>query len=1057
MSTTDLPTTAQPGAPSRAGLIAYFARNPVAANLLMVLFIVGGIVSGSQIPIQRFPQMDLRMVTVTVPAPGSSPQEVEEDINRRIEENILGLSGVERVITTATHGLARVDIEIAPFARSASVLLDIQNAVDSIERFPPANAEQPEVRLQEVALEVVTLAVSSSRLTEDELRVAAESVRGELLQLPTVSQVELRGTRDREISIEVHEEALRRNRLTIRRIANAVQRESVNVTFGELHTEAGGVILHTIAKRKVGEDFKDIPLLTRLDGTILRLGDVAEVRDGFVDDQTVTRFNGWPAVLVRVDAAEEQSIVEMSEDVQAWLGSYQTPEDVVIDVWSDSAKPALDRLTEIIRNGVIGALLVFICLVLVFDLRVASWIAVGIPLSFIGSLIFFGPAGLTLNMGTVFAFFLLIGIVVDDAVVVGESIAAERETGKSALDAAISGAKAVFGPILVGVVTTLLALVPFAFITSGDFQILKVFPYVALFVLLVSLAEAFLILPAHLAHERPWSLSPLKDLQEFVRGWLENLRESVVVPAVSWSVTNIGLTLAGGAVVIVAAVLLVRSEIVRVVMYDSRANVTNSVQADLKLPMGAPFESTLAVAERFVSAAESINDELGSDSINAVSMMVGNVASSRAGMEDRPRSHVASVRLHLNDRPIRTASPWEIAQLWRHNVGDTSYLESVDYETTRVRTKPGVAYAFKHEDLKTLKEAVAELREYLATIPGIYGVSDSLSVGKRHVEVELTPAAEAAGMSAALVGAQLRANFHGIEVQRLQRGHEELKVMVRYPPERRTSLGELARERIFQVGPGLRAGLNDRVTNDEMPLSMVTRLTETRELGTLKRIDGQQAAVVNAQADPSVITPIQARRHVNTEFMPDLLAQYPGLKVETEGGARDERTMLTTLGVLVPIVLIAMYAFMAAFLRSYWKPLVAVVGILLSFAGAVFGHWILGWDLTAISIFGMIGVSGVVVNDALVLMDRYNRLRRENRMLPAIAAASAAARHRFRAVFLTSLTTVLGLSPLLYERGDELIFLVPFVVSMLGGLVLSALFILFVLPTLVMLIDGRTH
>ena len=1057
MSTTDLQSTAQPDAALNTGLIAYFARNPVAANLLMVFLIVGGIISGSQIPIQQLPRLDLRTVTVTVPSPGSSPQEIEADVNRRIEESILGLSGVERVVTTATQGLGRVNVEIAPFANTASVLLDVQNAVDSIERFPPVNAEQPEVAIQEVGLEVMTLAVASSRLTEDELRIAAESVRSELLQLPTVSQVELRGTRDREISIEVNEEALRRNNLTIRRIANAVQRESLNVTFGELRTDAGGVILHTIAKREVGEDFRDIPLLTRLDGTILRLGDVAEVRDGFVDEETITRFNGQPAVLVRVDAAEEQSIVELSEEIRGWLDTFKAPRDVAIDVWSDSAKPAFDRLTDIIKNGVIGALLVFICLVIVFDLRVALWIAVGIPLSFVGSLIFFGAADLTLNMGTVFAFFLLVGIVVDDAVVVGESIAAERETGKSALDAAIGGAKAVFGPITIGVITTLLALVPFAFITTGNFQILAVFPYVAGFVLVVSLAEAFLILPAHLSYERPWSLSPLKDVQDWVRHWLEGLRESLVVPAVSWSVRHIGLTLACALVVVVAAFALVRSEIVRVVVFDSRVNATNSVQADLMLPTGAPFETTLSFAERFVSAAESINQQLGSDSINAVSMMVGNLASSKHGEEDRPRSHVASVRLHLNDHPIRTASPWDIAQLWRRNVGDTSYLESVEYETSRVRAKPSVAYAFKHDDVETLKEVVAELRQYLATVPGIYGVSDSLSLGKRHVEIELTPAAEAAGMTAALVGAQLRANYHGIEVQRLQRGHDELKVMVRYPSERRASLGELVRERIFQVGPGARVGVRDRIRNDEMPLAMVTRLTETRELGTLKRIDGQQATVVSAHADPSAITPIQARRKINAELMPDLLATYPDLKVEAEGGARDERAMLATLGVLVPIVLIAMYAFMAAFLRSYWKPLVAVVGIFLSFAGAIFGHWALGWDLTAISIFGMIGVSGVVVNDALVLMDRYNLLRRGNRMLPAIAAAAAAARHRFRAVFLTSLTTILGLSPLLYERSDELVFLVPFVVSMLGGLIMSALFILFVLPTLVMLAEGRTE
>ncbi len=1053
MSTTDFQSTARTGAASGTGMIAYFARNPVAANLLMVFLIVGGIISGSLIPIQRFPDLDLRTVTVTVPAPGSSPEEVEEDINRRIEESLLGLSGVERVVTTATQGLGRVDVEITPFASAATVLLDVQNAVDSIERFPPVNAEQPEVRIEELTPEVLTLAVVSSRLTEDELRVEAESVRSELLQLPTVSQVELRGTRDREISIEINEEELRRNDLTLRHIAESVRRQSLNVTFGELRTDAGGVVLQSIAKREVGDDFRDIPLLTRLNGTILRLGDVAEIRDGFVDEQTVTRFNGKPAVLVRVDAAKQQSIVAMSDEISEWLDTYEAHADATIEVWSDSATPTFHRLTEIVRNGIIGALLVFICLMVVFDLRVATWITVGIPLSFIGSLIFFGPAGLTLNMGTVFAFFLLIGIVVDDAVVVGESIAAEREAGKGALDAAISGAKAVFGPITIGVVTTLLALVPFAFITAGNYQVLKVFPYVAVFVLLVSLVEAFLILPAHLSHERRWSLSPLRDVQEWVHRWLEDLRDRVVVPAVAWSVRNIGLTLAGGVVVMIVAVMLVRSETVRLVVTDNRAVSMNSVQADITLPAGAPFETTLGFAEEFVSAAESINEELGSESINAISMMVGNFASSKAGEEDPARSHVASVKLHLNDRPVRTASPWEIAQLWRHNVGDTSYLESVEYEITRLRTRPGVAYAFKHNDMETLEAVVAEVRQYLATVPGVYGVSDSLSLGKRHIEVELTPAAEAAGMTTALVGAQLRANYHGIEVQRLQRGHEELKVMVRYPPERRASLEELGRERVIRVGPGI----GKKIRKDEMPLALVTKLTETRELGTLKRIDGQQAAVVNAHADPSVITPIQARRKLNAELFPELQAKYPDLKVEKEGGEREERAMLATLGALVPIVLIAMYALMAAFLRSYWKPLVAVVGIFLSFAGAIFGHWALGWDLTAISIFGMIGVSGVVVNDALVLMDRYNLLRRENRMLPAIAAAAAASRHRFRAVFLTSLTTILGLSPLLYERSDELVFLVPFVVSMLGGLIMSALFILFILPTLVMLAEGRTE
>ena len=416
------------------------------------------------------------------------------------------------------------------------------------------------------------------------------------------------------------------------------------------------------------------------------------------------------------------------------------------------------------------------------------------------------------------------------------------------------------------------------------------------------------------------------------------------------------------------------------------------------------------------------------------------------------------MRLHLHDRPVRTESPADIERLWRRHVGDVSYLEKVEYQTTRVQDRPTVAYAVKHHDAKALVDAAAELRSFMSGMSGIYEISDSLSLGKRHFEIRLTPAGKAAGLTPASLGKQLRANFNGAVVQRIQRGHDEVKVMVRYPTERRRSLSELANERIIRpAGGGVtgRPGAEGGPAYTEVPLSTVARLTEKRGLATLTRIDGKQAAVVNGRADTATITPLQARRQIGEEIIPDLLERYPGLKIEIHGAARDTRAILETLGLTVPLALLAMYALMAAFLRSYWKPLVAVVGIPIAFAGAVLGHWILGWDFTAMSLFGVIGVAGVIVNDALVLMDRYNTIRRDNDAIPAIAAVSAATRHRFRAVLLTSLTTVLGLSPLLYERSDELLFLVPLVVSMLGGLVLSGLFILFILPTLVMLAEGR--
>ncbi len=1040
------------------GLIAYFAGNPVAANLLMLFFIVGGLIAGSNLPVQNFPEIDLRSVTVSVRSPGSSPREVQEDIVRRLEENVVGLPGVERVVATAYEGLARVTVELATFADAAAVLDDVQNAVDRIENFPPVSAEQPEIEYDRVEIEVLTLSVSSASATENELRLAAQALREGLLELPSVSQVTLLGTRDREISIELSEVELRRNGLSINQITDAIRRASLNLTFGELRTDAGGLVLHTVSKRQFGEEFRDIPVITRLDGSILTVGEVAEIRDGFVDEDIITRVDGDPAILVRVDATGQQSIVTMGEDIRSWLASYQPPPNVEIGIWSDRAGDAVDTISSIVGNAVVGTILVLLCLVVFFDLRVATWVTLGIPLSFLGSLIFFGVSGLTLNLGTIFAFFLMVGIVVDDAVVVGDSIAAEREGGKDALEAAVSGARAMVGPITIGAVTTMLAFIPLLFITPPRLQIVNVFPYVALFVLTVSLIEAFFILPAHLSHPGRWSLPPLSDIQRRAHVRLQTVRDMIVVPAVSWSIRRLWFAPVLGTLLVLFALLLLRADVVRIVYFDEVLNASENIQADLTLPVGTPFEVTLAAAERFSDAALAVNDQSEGTSVEAVSIMAGNVLSRRRAEAGPNRSHLASVVVHLHERPIRRMSVLGITHQWRENIGDVSYLESVAYYTQRTQSESGVAYALKHDDLDSLRAATNELTASMASMPGIYGISDNLVLGKRQFEIELTPAGKAAGLTPAGIGVQLRASFHGAEVQRIQRGHDEIRVMVRYPRERRQSMRELASERIHRPGTGEnRASPPPPASGGEVPLSTVADLSERRELAALVSIDGQQTALVSAEADPALLTPLQARREINGSLVPELLERYRNLRIEPHGSARTEGNLLGTLAVLIPLLLIAMYVLIAAFLRSYWKPVIAVAGIPIAFSGAVVSHWILGWDFSAMSLFGVIGVAGVIVNDALVLMDRYNVLRRESSMIPAIAAASAATRHRFRAVFLTSLTTILALAPLLYMRSEELIVLVPFVVSMLGGLVFSGFFILCLLPSLVMVAEARAE
>lgn len=1028
------------------GPIFYFAGNSVAAKLLMIFLIFGGVLAGFQLAVRPLPVIDLRKIVFTVEIPDTSPREVEEHVNRRVEEALVGLDGVSRVVSEARDGLARIEVELSTLADRDAVFDDVRNAVDSLENFPPANAKLPRVEIKRLNYEVLTLAVSSDDLSEDALRLAAEDIYNSLLALPLVSQIRYRGTREREITIEMNEEELRRQNLTISSVATAIRRASINRSTGELQTDAGDFVLRVENQKEYGEEFEDIPVITRDDGTILRLSDVATVRDGFVDKNVLSEVDGTPTIFLRIEVAEGQSFTNTAADVKDWLVHYEPPTAVEVSIWNDTAQALSDRFMETLRNAVIGIILVFVCLVLVFDLRLATWVTFGIPLSFVSALLFFEAFGLTLNLMTMLAFFVMIGIVVDDSVVVGESIAAEREKGKSAIDAAVSGTRAVAGAVTVGVLTTVLALFPLLFVTADNYQIFQVFFFVALIVLFISLLEAILILPGHVSSEGNWSLYPLRNIKDWVCGWLEVTRDAVVVPAVAWSIRNVLLTVIIAAAFVVAAIALIRTDAVSVVAFDRSASIADAVRADLRLPVGAPFNATVDAAQRFVAAAQSINEQLEGTSIKSIGVRVGEPSgapTTRTGDVFVKQNNLATIVLRLHDRPIRQVSPEDIAQAWRGNVGFTSDLEEVFFQTEWVRVRPSVAYALVHDDPETLREAATELRSFMSRMPGLFSISDNLSKGKRHFEIELTPAGEAAGLTPAMVSTQLRARFHGLQVQRVQRGRDEVSVVVRYPPERRRSLGELAGER-FNIGVGR-----------EMPLLTAARVSEQQDPATITRIDGRRAAFVNAHADLAIVTPIQARRQIKEEFLPGLVARFPGLVISPNAGARDEREMFRTLAILVPIVLLLIYGLIASFLRSYWKPFVIVIGVPVAFAGSVFGHWILGWHLTAVSIFGIIGVSGVIVNDAVVLLDRYNKIRRENEMLPAIAAISAAARDRFRAVFLTSLTTVLGLSPLLYERSDDLLFIVPFAVSMLGGLVASTAFTLFVLPAIFMIVEGR--
>ena len=1021
-------------------MIEYFANNRVAANVLMLLLLGGGLLATNNLTFERLPAYDPRSVTVTVPYPGAAPNVVEEDITRRIEESVSGVVGVRRVLSTAGEGVGVVTVELETFADADDVQNAVRTAVERIENFPPLNADEPEIQRAEAIRNVVTLSVASASANEHDLRLDAEALRDALLALPSVAFVSLSGARAREIQIEVSEEALRRRGLTIGGVANLLRQSSFNVTGGQLRTDAGDVLISTFAKRSRAQEFEDIVLVAQPNGAVVRLRDVATVREGFVEEDLVNEVDGRPTIFVRVDAQSGQSLQEIARDVRQFIASYAAPPGTSVSLWHDETTFIVDRISTVTANGVIGVVLVFLVLLLIFDLRIALWIAMGIPISFLGSLVFFDATGMSVNVLTMFAFFVVTGIVVDDAVVVGESIARQRELGLSGAAASIAGVRAVAGPVTAGALTT--AVMFFALYPLDDAwgQLVAVMPVVIGLVLAVSLIEAFCILPGHLAATAPWSRSPLAELQTTMRVKLDEFVHGKLVRAIALAVRFPYVTVLAVVASVAVAAGLVATNIVSYVGFPSNF-AADRYQAVLTMPPGTRFEATEAAARHVAEAACVANEAAGGTAVQSIALLVGwhRPFEYYEGKNESPSGdHLATVEVKFNPPPLRTVFAEDFEHLWRRALGEVPGAETVSLQAPANLSPPIVSYLLSHDDEQVLAKAVAEMEAAASAVEAIYDVQNSARPGKRRYDVQLTDAGVAAGLTASSVANQLRNAFFGTEVQRIQRGREEIRVMVRYPPERRRSLGDLLDERIALPG-------------GDAPLATVAKIAETQDYASLLRIDGRRAVTVTAWFDPAQGRPPQINAELRAKALPTLRDRYPELRVQEHGATRDASAMLSTLAWSFTLALIVVYGLLAAQLRSFGLPLLALAGVPMAAVGAVAGHLVLGYELTNMSLFGIVAVAGVAVNDTLILLDRYNRIRAEDPDMPAIAAIAAAARHRARAIVLTTITTVVGLMPMLYDKSELIEFLVPMVISLGAGLVFSSLGVLFLVPAVVII------
>jgi len=782
-----------PNRNSNRGIVMRFIRNPVAANLLMVVLLVGGAVSASRLQSQVFPTISPRTVTVTVPFPGATPAEVEEGITRRVEEAVLGIDGVKRVNSTASENVGVVVIETNDFADRLLVKDDVESAVDRLSDFPPANAEKPVVVAANPTGSVVTLAVIGD-VGESALRRAAEEIERDLLTQPGVSLVSLSGDRDYEISIEVSEATLRQYDLTFGEVADAVRGSSLDLAGGSIVSDSGEILLRTNKKRQTGAAFESIAVRTLPDGSVITLADVAEVRDGFVREQLVNLYNGRTAVFVDVERAEAEDVLKVKAAVDSLLANYTPPPGIEIVEFRDETTLLRERVNLLTRNGLFGFALVFTFLVLMLDLKLAVWVSVGIATAFMGGFLLFGALGVTITMISLFGLIIVLGLVVDDAIVIGENIDSERQHGWSGDIAASRGAHGVMAPVVVGVLTSIAAFAPLL-VTGGTFgDVTRAIPLVVISVLLMSMLEAFCILPSHLSHGGPWSRGIVAKVQSRVADKVAYLRDNVIEPGVSFAARWRYATIALAVAFFILCLSLVQNGQVRFIFFPQIEG--NNISASVTMPEGTPFERTDAAVRHITASAtavaNSVREETGEELILSVTSTSGGSAARGVGPGAesgfKTSENIGQVRIDLTPFGERRMPAAEIERRWRAAVGEIEGAERVTFAATVARFGEDIEFELAHEDEAQLIAAADSMKEQLGRIEGVNQIEDSFDLGKRQLVFELTAAGIAAGLRPADVAIQVRQGFFGEEVQRIQRGREEIRVYVRYPEATRASL-----------------------------------------------------------------------------------------------------------------------------------------------------------------------------------------------------------------------------------------------------------------------------
>ena len=1018
------------------GLIAWFARNSVAANLLMWILLIGGVFGAFGIQKQVFPNFEVNIISVRVPYLGAAPQEVEEGVLLKVEDAIKDLDGIKQITSTATEGMGSVTIEVEEDYDVQVVLDEVKSQVDAIPSFP-GNTEKPIVYRTKFQQDVLWIAVYGDA-SERELKEFAKNLRDDVANLPGISSVQVVGDRDYEISIEMSEYTLQKYDLTFSEVVNAIRQSSVDLPGGAIKSDNGNILLRTKGQAYTGWEFAQIVLLTRADGSRLTLGDIATIDDGFVEDPQYAMFDNQPAVNVRVKAVGDQNALEISKEVNQYLEKNKKdfPAHIKADAWGDSSFYLADRLNMMLENMFWGGVLVFLVLSLFLKIKLAFWVMVGLPVCFLGTLLVLPMEGLgvSINMLSLFAFILVLGIVVDDAIIMGESAYSEIDAKGHSTDNVIAGVKKVAMPATFGVLTTIAAFSPMLMV-SGPFGVIwKTIGLVVIVCLTFSLIESKLILPAHLAHMRLKPYDPAKAnrfqrFRDFFSEGIKSFIKNIYAPFLVKAIKARYVTLAAFVSMLILTYGMFKGDWVRFVFFPTIPS--DFVMASMELEPGSSLSQRDKALDTLLDAMYRMDEQL--------TLETGSGVISHAVAFDQG-SLGGQVFAELSKGESREVTDTEIQRRWREFMPEIPGVKTLNFNAPG---GPGggsdLSFEFSSSDITQLELISKDVKAALAEYNGVSDINDTFAGGADEIQLQLKPQAEALGITLQQLGQQVRYGFYGAEVQRVQRDDEEVKVMVRYPKEERNSIGHLETMRVRSPA------------GQDVPFEQVADIELGKGYDSIIRVDGQRSVTVSAAVDKDIAEPNEVTMEMITRVIPEIMKKYPRVEFKLQGNSREQMEAMTSLAQGLLFALFAIYALLAIPLRSYTQPLIIMSVIPFGIVGAILGHLMLGHAVSVLSICGIIALSGVVVNDSLIMVDFVNRARQEGHRL--MDAAISAGTQRFRAIILTSLTTFMGLVPIMFERSLQAQVVIPMAISLAFGILFATVITLLLVPALYVILD----